>query len=168
MDNSSRGDGRILVAGIGNIFLGDDGFGVEVVRRLARRQLPEHVTVADFGIRGVHLAYELLDGGYDGVVLVDALPHGATPGSIRLLEPDLAIPDAGAPGTDAHGMHPAAVLGLLRRMGADPPPIIVVGCEPASLEEAIGLSDAVAASVDEAVRIVTELVDVKGLGIPAP
>ena len=92
---------RVLVAGIGNIFLGDDGFGVEVADRLAGRTLPDGVQVADFGIRGVHLAYELLDG-YDALVLVDAVPMGEPPGTVAIIEPELEPPVATAarPTTD--------------------------------------------------------------------
>jgi hydrogenase maturation protease len=148
--------GRILIAGIGNIFLGDDGFGVEVVRRLSTMAIPDGVTVADFGIRGIHLAYEMLDG-YDRVVLVDALAHGGEPGAIALIEPE---PDeiAGHAAPDSHDMHPAAVLAYVKSIGGTPPPVTVVGCQPASLDEGIGLSEAVAASIDDAVDAVLELV----------
>ena len=149
---------RILVAGIGNIFLGDDGFGVEVVRRLRASPVPEGVIVADFGIRGLHLAYEILDGGYDLVVFVDALPRGNTPGAIELLEADLDDVSIQSATPDGHGMDPASVLALLRSMGGGSPPVVVVGCEPASLEEGMGLSPPVAASVDRAVRAVLDLV----------
>jgi hydrogenase maturation protease len=154
MAHSLAAHRRVLVAGIGNIFLGDDGFGVEAVRRLAGIAVPEGVHVADFGIRGVHLAYEILDGCYDHVILVDAMSHGGEPGSIALL-----IADGGGDVTlDAHDMHPAAVLAFLRSIGGTPPPVTVVGCQPACLDEGIGLSEAVAASIDEAVRAVLELV----------
>jgi hydrogenase maturation protease len=147
---------RILVAGIGNIFLGDDAFGVEVVRRLGTMPVPDGVTVADFGIRGIHLAYEMLDG-YDRVVLVDALPHGGEPGSIALIEADTdGIAGEAAP--DGHDMHPAAVLAYVKAIGGTPPPIAVVGCQPATIEEGIGLSDAVEASIDDAVAAVLDLV----------
>ena len=101
--------GRVLVAGIGNVFLGDDGFGVEVVRRLAAVSLPDGVDVADYGIRGVHLAYDLLDGRYDTVVLVDALPLEEPPGTLAVLEADPAGPiTADDPGGDLlawYGRH---------------------------------------------------------------
>ena len=87
---------RVLIAGIGNIFLGDDGFGVEVAKRLASEALPDWVRVADFGIRGLHLAYELLDTAYETTILVDATPRGGAPGTVYLIEPDLATLDAGA------------------------------------------------------------------------
>src|SRR4029450_12420487 len=109
--------GRVLVAGVGNIFLGDDGFGVEVARRLAAEELPEDVRVADFGIRGVHLAPELLDG-YDPAILVDATPRGGPPGTVYVIEPEPpAVRDAGDPAEtpliDAHALEAAAVLGRL-------------------------------------------------------
>ncbi|MEW2414879.1 hydrogenase maturation protease [Streptomyces sp. NPDC046866] len=159
--------GRTLIAGIGNVFLGDDGFGVETVRRLstAGPPLPAGVETADIGIRGVHLAYRLLDG-YDTLVLVDATARGAEPGTLHLIE--AAGPDA-EPVTpqgavlDGHHMTPDAVLALLDTLcagtGATPPRRIwVVGCEPACLDEGIGLSAPVAAAVPEAVRMVLDLV----------
>ncbi|MEU8544229.1 hydrogenase maturation protease [Streptomyces sp. NPDC048717] len=164
---------RVLVAGVGNIFLGDDGFGVETVRHLARQGLAPHVEVADVGIRGVHLAYRLLDG-WDTLVLVDATARGGEPGTLYLIdatEPDErpAAGDAGpytgfpAVPLDGHRMAPDAVLALLGTLcagtGATPPRrILVVGCEPACLDEGAELSPRVAAAVPEAVRMVTELV----------
>lgn len=148
---------NVLVAGIGNIFLGDDGFGVAVAQRLATRPVPAGVRVADFGIRGVHLAYELLDG-VDALVLVDALPTGEEPGTITVLEPD---PDAGdkdldtdAPVIEAHSMTPGVVLGMVRNLGGRVGRVLVVGCEPADVDEGIGLSPPVAAAVDHAVAVV--------------
>ncbi|MFF3456788.1 hydrogenase maturation protease [Streptomyces sp. NPDC002730] len=162
MTRPERNSDRILVAGVGNIFLGDDGFGVETVRRLAAEQLPEHAEVVDIGVRGVHLAYQLLDG-YDTLVLVDATARGGEPGTVYLIEAD------GANGIeprnallDGHRMSPDAVLALLETLcagtGARPPRrILVVGCEPAGVEEGIGLSPAVAAAVPEAVRLIMGL-----------
>jgi hydrogenase maturation protease len=172
---------RVLVAGIGNIFLGDDGFGVEVARRLRDEPLPDGVDVADFGIRGVHLAYELAEARYDAVILVDAVPRGEPPGTLFVIEPDvkhcgLRSADCGSEDSgpkdsgseycesedfgaaDAHNMTPAAVLAWLRRIGSHRVRITIVGCEPASLEESMGLSAPVAAAVAEAMRIVRELV----------
>ncbi|WP_300006871.1 hydrogenase maturation protease [Pseudonocardia sp.] len=152
----------VLVAGIGNVFLSDDAFGVEVVRRLG--ELPEGVRVLDSGIRGMHLAYELLDG-YDTVVLVDAVPRGGAPGTLHTLEHDLDAPAPDGAVLDGHGMDPASVLGLLRDLAASMEVVrpvgrvLVVGCEPACLDEGIGLSPAVAAAVGPAVRAVTELID---------
>ncbi len=150
--------GRVLVAGIGNIFLGDDGFGVEVVRRLHGERLADGVDVADFGIRGIHLAYELADGKYDAAILVDAVARGGVPGTLYAIDPD---PDAEAPqvdATDAHGLPPAAVLAWLRRIGGGCKRVVIVGCEPASVEESMGLSEPVAASVEEAMQMVRDLV----------
>jgi hydrogenase maturation protease len=157
--------GRTLVAGIGNIFLGDDGFGVEVARRLVSADLPDGVTVTDYGIRGMHLAYDLASG-FDTAILVDATARGGAPGTIYVIEPDLpsgpAEPAAGPdaqPLLDAHGMQPDVVLGMLDLLGGPRPgQILIVGCEPASVEENMGLSDPVLACVPEAVQVVLELV----------
>jgi hydrogenase maturation protease len=146
--------GRVLVAGVGNIFLGDDGFGVEVARQLADEQLPAGVEVADFGIRGVHLAYQLLEG-YDLAILVDASARGGEPGSLYVIEP---TPDGGDVLLNGHGMQPAAVLGLLQALGGPVGRVLVVGCEPAEVGERIGLSEPVGRAVSEAVRVVRELV----------
>ena len=147
---------RVLVAGIGNIFLGDDGFGVEVANRLARRSVPEGVRVADFGIRGIHLAYELLDG-YDALVLIDAMPMGDEPGTLAVIEPGPLPPPADgddlAPVVDAHSMNPGVVLSMLAGLEASVGRIIVVGCEPANLDEGIGLSPPVSDAVDRAVDL---------------
>ncbi|RKT08393.1 hydrogenase maturation protease [Streptomyces sp. 3211.6] len=154
--------GRVLIAGIGNVFLGDDGFGVETVRALSAHALPGHVEVADFGVRGVHLAYQLLDG-YDTLVLVDATQRGGDPGTLYLIEePGSAPAGAGRPVLDGHHMTPDAVLGLLGTLcagtGSRPPRrTYVIGCEPALLEEGIGLSAPVAAAVPEAVRMLLDL-----------
>ena len=145
---------------MGNIFLGDDGFGVEVARRLAARALPEGVRVADFGIRGVHLAYELADKSYPTVILVDATPRGGEPGTVYLIEPDLDCLGEQPPGVaDAHGMDPATVFGLLKTLGGKPGRVLIVGCEPATTDDEIGLSEPVAAAVEEAVKLILELVE---------
>jgi hydrogenase maturation protease len=154
---------RILVAGIGNVFLGDDGFGVEVVRRLAAESLPGDVLVADFGSRGMHLAYELREGRYETTVLVDASPRGGEPGTVYVIEPDLerrgaSPPDGGTAGADAHGMTPQAVFDWLESLGGKPGRVLVVGCEPGSVEEEMGLTPPVARAVDEAVRLIKDLV----------
>jgi len=150
---------RILVAGIGNVFLGDDGFGVEVVARLDGRALPEGVEVADFGIRGFDLAYALMDGP-DAAILVDALPRGEAPGTLFVLEPDLDDLD-GPAALDSHAMNPAAVLAMVRQQGGAVPPTWIVGCEPAVLDPDgaghMGLSEPVAAAVDEAAAMVASL-----------
>jgi hydrogenase maturation protease len=151
---------KLLVAGIGNIFFGDDGFGVAVADELLTRTepWPEGVHVAEFGIRSVHLAYELLDG-YDALVLVDALPVGEEPGTVVVLEVDPSDVDAETRGAlDAHGMSPATVLGLLAGLGGELAVVRVVGCEPAVLEDGIGLSPAIEAAVPLAARAVVDLV----------
>ncbi len=157
--------GGILVAGIGNIFLGDDGFGVEVVRRLRSRPLPAGVRVADFGIRGVHLAFELLERPDDTTVLVDLTPRGGEPGTVYLIEPDLATLGAASAGpADAHSMTPEAVFGLLRSLGGTPRRVLVVGCEPLSTEEEMGLSPPVEGAVDEAVTLILEVLEREAAG----
>jgi hydrogenase maturation protease len=153
---------NVLVAGIGNIFLSDDGFGVEVVRHLDPNSLPdsarEGVKIADFGIRGVHLAFELLDG-YDALVLIDAMPLGEPPGTVAIFEPDVESIDPTT--ADAHSMSPAVVLGLLAGMGGELPRVLVVGCQPLTLAEGMGLSEPVSAAVDPAVetihRVLTDM-----------
>jgi hydrogenase maturation protease len=159
-----------LVAGIGNIFLTDDGFGVAVANRLSTRTLPCGVRVADFGIRGVHLAYELLDG-YDRLILIDAVPMGEPPGTVALIEPDRAGATDGpeeAPVVDAHSMTPDAVLSVLAGLGGSLQQVYVVACQPASLEEGIGLTPGVAAAVEGATdlccQLLTELSQPAGKG----
>ncbi|MEE1760917.1 MULTISPECIES: hydrogenase maturation protease [unclassified Streptomyces] len=163
MTPSARSEPRTLVAGIGNIFLGDDGFGVETVRRLTERDLPGHVEVVDIGVRGVHLAYQLLDG-YDTLVLVDATARGGAPGTLYVIEhADAASdPTPGAPALDGHRMTPDTVLALLHTLcagtGGEPPRrVLVVGCEPASVDERVGLSTPVSTAVPDAVRLIEEL-----------
>jgi len=154
-------DPRVLVAGVGNIFFGDDAFGVEVAGRLADEPPVAGVTVAEFGIRGVHLAYELLNG-YDTLVLVDAVSRGDPPGTVSVLEVP-PVPQPGGDGVleamDAHGMDPAAVLGMVADMGGSLDRVLVVGCEAADVEDGIGLSEAVRAAVPAAVDAVRELLD---------
>jgi hydrogenase maturation protease len=153
--------GRVLVAGVGNLFLGDDGFGPEAVRRLAAVPLPDGVEVVDYGIRGMHLAYDLL-AGYDTLVIVDAVPRGGAPGDVVVLEvgeDDLTRSSGGAGDFDAHGMEPTAMLASLGSLGGRLPRTFVVGCEPADVGEGIGLSPPVAAALDRAVRVVTGLLE---------
>ena len=148
---------RILVAGIGNVFRTDDGFGCEVVRRLAAEPCPDGVRVTDYGIRGLHLAYDLLDP-WDALVLVDALPDRGNVGSVAVLR---VAPDDVAEGrpVDAHGMDPATVLASLAALGGSlPARTLVVGCQVADTGDGIGLTVPVAAAVEEAVRTVRELV----------
>jgi hydrogenase maturation protease len=156
---------RTLVACLGNIFLGDDGFGVEVARRLAREELPDGTRVTDYGIRGMHLAYDLAEG-WDATILVDASAQGGEPGTVYVIEPERRpLEGSGqAPGLpesmllDAHGMQPDVMLAMAGTLGAEAGRVLVVGCEPASVAEGIGLSEPVAAAVDEAARVVMDLV----------
>jgi hydrogenase maturation protease len=151
-----RSASRVLVAGVGNVFLGDDGFGVQVARRLADASLPDGVRVADYGIRAVHLAYDLLDG-YDILVLVDALARGDAPGTLYVIEPDGSSPPSGSTVMDAHGMTPDAVLGLFATLGGRLDRTLVIGCEPADCSEGMELSGPVAAAVEPAVALVHDL-----------
>jgi hydrogenase maturation protease len=147
----------VLIAGIGNIFLGDDGFGVEVAQRLAARRWPPGVHVADFGIRSYDLAFALVSG-HDHAILVDACPRGQPPGTLFVIAPDV---DTEAPLLDAHAMDPLQVLRLARTLGQLPGTVTVVGCEPATLgpeEGLMGLSPPVAAAVDEAAIVIERLV----------
>ena len=154
---------RVLIAGVGNIFLGDDGFGVEVVKRLAGCELPEGVEVKDFGIRGMDLAYALQDD-YELVVLVDATPRGEEPGTVYLIEPE--IKDDGEVSLDTHGMDPVKVIKLSRVLGARPTRTLVVGCEPQVIvtgedydDMLMELSEPVLEGVEEAVKLVGSLVE---------
>jgi hydrogenase maturation protease len=151
---------RVLVAGIGNVFLGDDGWGVALAGRLCARTLPRGVDVADFGIRGMDLAYAMQDG-YDTVVFLDATPRGEAPGTLYVIEPEL---DDIEMTVDAHGMDPLKVLALARTLGAEAlPRTLVVGCEPrtrmsAEDEQIVAdLTEPVRASLDRAVTLVEEL-----------
>jgi hydrogenase maturation protease len=156
---------RILVAGIGNIFLGDDGFGSEVVRIAAISPEDPRVRVIDYGIRGMHLAYDLL-GGWDTLVLVDAIPSRGNPGTLHVFQADCE-PDSAATTVDAHSMDPAAVFASLRALGGTPPYTVVVGCEVRSVEEGIGLTEPVANAVPRAARAVEEIVAALGVDFPA-
>ena len=155
---------HILIAGIGNIFLGDDAFGSEVARRmLALRELPEEVRVVDFGIRGFDLAYALLDG-YEVTIFIDATPRGGVPGTLYTIEPDLQEfegIDGQAMMVETHGMNPMKVLAIVKSMGGEFKRILLVGCEPAPLESEdgqMGMSAPVERAVDEAIRIIESLV----------
>jgi hydrogenase maturation protease len=156
---------RILIAGIGNIFLGDDGFGTEVARRLAGRALPPEVTLKDFGISGIDLTYALLDP-YDLVIMVDACARGGEPGTLYLIEPRT---EDGARTTpfEAHSMNPVNVLRTVRQMGGARGKILLIGCEPADLgaeEGKLGLSAPVEAAIGEAIGMIEKLVAEK-LGV---
>ncbi|HET9529076.1 MAG TPA: hydrogenase maturation protease [Blastocatellia bacterium] len=153
----------ILIAGIGNIFLGDDGFGCEVAKRLARRELPDGVRVVDYGIRGFDLAYALMDGD-DVTIFVDATPRGGEPGTLYAIEPDLSELDkldGREMMVETHGMNPLKVLSMVKSMGGQLKRILLVGCEPATLgpeEGQMGPSEPVEAAVDEAVSLIESLV----------
>ncbi|HEX4243969.1 MAG TPA: hydrogenase maturation protease, partial [Acidimicrobiales bacterium] len=160
-DLSSGAEGagpRVLVAGVGNIFLGDDGFGVEVAGRLDTDSVPAGVKVADFGIRGVHLAYELLEG-YDVLVLIDAVARGDPPGTVSVIEH--GADDNAEGGTlaamDAHGMDPEAVLAMAGDLGATVSRVLVVGCEAADVGDGIGLSSPVTEAIPHAIDAIHEL-----------
>ncbi len=155
---------RILIAGIGNIFLGDDAFGVEVAQRLGRRALPDAVRVVDFGIRGLDLVYTLLDG-YDAVILVDAVPRGGPPGTLYVVEPERGGPPEPADlnlFVQMHALDPAKVLRLAAALGGQVRRLLLVGCEPGAAAEvedmSMGLSAPVRAAVDEAVSLIESLV----------
>ena len=155
---------QILIACVGNIFLGDDGFGVEVARRLAARSLPPDVLVKDFGIRGFDLAYALMEP-YSLTILVDACARGGAPGEVYLIEPDPIEEDPSQPGLpqlEPHGMNPMNVLRLVKSLGGTPGPVFIVGCEPAELgpdsDGQLGLSEPVQAAVEEATVLIESLV----------
>lgn len=156
----------ILVAGIGNIFLGDDGFGVEVAQQLAARPQPDGVRVADYGIRGFDLAFALLDEP-EATILIDAMPRGQAPGTVYVLEPELddgatqATPDHAEGSFQGHAMTPNSVFALVRTLGGSPRNVTVVGCEPLTFgpenEGQMGLSEPVANAVPEAIAAIEEL-----------
>jgi len=152
--------GRTLVAGVGNVFLRDDAFGVEVVRLLAERPVPDGVQVKDFGIRGVHLAYDLLDG-CDLFVLVDAAQRGETPGTVTVLEVEVPEPDPAVLGSgpviDAHSLTPDGIFALLVSLGGRPGRSLLVACEPADISAGMGLSGPVREALPHAVRTVQEI-----------
>ncbi len=152
---------RILIAGIGNIFHGDDAFGCEVAQQLVRQEWPDGIRVTDFGIRSYDLAYAIMDG-YDATVLVDATQQGEPPGTVYLIEPDLTELDA-LEGTvvNSHSLNPLLVLQLVRSLGGDLNRLYVVGCEPAVLEPQegqLGLSSAVQAAIPKAIAMIHSLV----------
>lgn len=160
---------RVLVAGVGNVFLADDGFGPEVVAALRRRRLPDGVDLVDSGIRGMDLAYRLLDG-YAAAVLVDAAPRGGPPGTLYLVDADddSDLDRAGTAVPEAHGMDPVKVLALARALadGDDGavPRVLVLGCEPLvrmrgdEADVVVGLSEPVLRAVGEAAGLLESLV----------
>jgi hydrogenase maturation protease len=158
--------GQVLVAGIGNVFLGDDGFGVEVARRLSEVDIPHWAKVVDYGIRGMHLAYDLAGGDYDLTILVDITNQGERPGTVYVIELDPQPVVDESTVMDAHGMQPEVVLNLVAALGEDPGRVLLVGCEPANLDEHMGLSPPVAAAVDTAVDVVVGLLAKNPPGTP--
>jgi hydrogenase maturation protease len=153
----------ILVAGIGNIFLGDDAFGCEVLKHLSHRSWPENIRVIDYGIRGFDLAYAMLDG-YDVTIFVDATPRGEAPGTLYTIEPDVSELEAMEIDAviDTHGMNPLKVLRMVKAMGGEFKTIVLVGCEPETFgpeEGLMELSSPVQAAVPKAVKIVESLVN---------
>jgi len=148
---------RVLVVGVGNVFLGDDGFGVEIARCLAAEELPPGVEAKDYGVRALHLAYALLEP-RDLVIVVDAVRRGDPPGTLTLLEPALEG-GAAAAAPDAHGMDLGSVFSAVRALGGTLPRVLIVGCEVAGIGEGIGFSPAVEAAVGPAVELVREVVE---------
>jgi hydrogenase maturation protease len=152
---------KVLVAGIGNIFLGDDAFGVEVASRLLKRPLPDSVKVKDFGIRSYDLAYALMEQ-WDLIILIDAIARGEAPGTLYTLEPELSVDPEISVEFDSHTMNPVSVIGLVRMMGGSVGHLLIVGCEPSTVElneeGHLGLSAPVEAAVEEAVHIVEDLI----------
>ena len=162
---------RILVAGIGNIFLGDDGFGPEVIRRASARLDDSRfdgisVKAVDYGIRGVHLAYDLLDE-WEALVLVDAVPGRGAPGTLHVFEADhrTLTPTTGFA---AHSMDPAAVFATLGALGGTAPKTVVIGCEVSTVDDVMGLSAPVAAAVPGAVDAIDDVLSVLAPRVATP
>ncbi|MGP6159757.1 MAG: hydrogenase maturation protease [Vulcanimicrobiaceae bacterium] len=145
----------VLVAGVGNIFFGDDGFGPAVARALAAEP-PAGAKVEDFGIRGLHLAYELL-AGHERAILIDAVARGERPGTLYVIELDPGASPAGGP--DAHRMDLQNVFAFVRALGGEAPPVLLVGCEPSATAEGIGLSSEVEGVLEEAAWLVRRLIE---------
>jgi hydrogenase maturation protease len=146
---------RVLVAGIGNVFRGDDGFGVEVVRHLERQRLPDQVEVLDVGIRGLHLAYRLLED-YDLLVAVDLVARGGAPGTLYVIEPRL---DDSIGRADAHSIDLPSVFAMVRTLGGELRRVVVVGCEPADLGEQMGLSPVVQAAIEPTIACIRQIAE---------
>jgi len=146
---------RVLVAGVGNIFFGDDGYGCEVIRRLAGRRFAPGVHVEDYGIRGTHLAFELMSG-YDAAVLIDAVARGGAPGTLYVIEPDL---DAASGTPDAHSMELQNVFTFMKMLEGVAPRIVIVGCEAGPQREEMGLSQAVKDAVDKTIPLIDEVLE---------
>jgi hydrogenase maturation protease len=154
----------VVVAGVGNVFLGDDGFGVEVARRMIRERVPDGTTVVDVGIRSAHLAFDLASTPCDLLVLVDAVSLGGTPGTLYLLEVDPAQPIDDGAGTDAQGLTPSAVLAEVQSMGGALPRTRVVGCEPDDLAEGMRLSGPVTQAIEPAIEMIRRLIEHEEVG----
>jgi hydrogenase maturation protease len=156
------GPNKILVAGVGNIFMGDDAFGSEVARRLMDERLPAEVQVTDFGIRSYDLAYALMDG-YDVTILIDATSQKQPPGTVYLIQPDLSqLDQLDGMMADAHSMNPVNVLRMLRTLGSSPGKLYLIGCEPAILDVEdgrMGLSEVVEAAIPQAIELIKSLVN---------
>jgi hydrogenase maturation protease len=161
--------GRVLIAGVGNIFFGDDAFGVEVARRMAQRALPEGVRVVDFGIRGLDLTYALLDP-WEVVIVVDAAPRGGTIGTIYVIEPELDPAGMAETAVEPHAMNPLNVLHTARELGSTIKQVLLVGCEPSPCatedDMRMELSEPVANAVEEAISVIESLVT-KVLSMPS-
>jgi hydrogenase maturation protease len=153
---------RMMVAGVGNMFMKDDGFGAEVVKRMRECELPEGVEICDFGTGGLKLAYDLMKG-YDGLILVDSSPRNEEPGTLYVIEPEPEEFDAdlenGGP-IDPHGADPATVLRFVKAIGSWPGKILIIGCEPQNVDEfEVGLSEPVMQAVNGAVKLVEEAIE---------
>ncbi len=152
---------RLLIAGIGNIFLGDDGFGCEVIQQLLQRSISEEVRIVDFGIRGLDLTYALLEN-YDAVILVDAVPRNGEAGTIYLIEPTVAELTEADVLVEAHAMDPLKVLAMAKSLGGELKQILLVGCEPHTFgpaEGQMGLSEIVRAAVPVALETIEKLMN---------
>jgi hydrogenase maturation protease len=149
---------NVLVAGIGNVFFGDDGFGVVVANRLASEQLPEGARVHDFGIRGVHLAFELLDPP-DLFILVDATPKGGEPGTLYVIDPEITPEIVSSAHADAHAMDPGTVLVAVQQMAGALPKTRIVGCEPSDLGAGMELSEPVKRAIEPAIAVIRRLIE---------
>ncbi len=172
-ENNNSNQPKILVAGIGNIFLGDDAFGCEVVKRLQARSWPEHVHIIDFGIRGFDLAYALLEG-YDITIFVDTTQRGQQPGTVYTIEPDVdevATLNEQMAQVETHDMNPMKVLGMVKAMGGRFEKVLLVGCEPETFgpeEGQLGLSTTVAMAVNKAANVVESLIEEVSAGALTP
>jgi hydrogenase maturation protease len=163
---------QILVAGIGNAWLRDDGFGGEVAKRMQAMELPDGVSVADFGTGGLDLAYEVMRG-YDALILIDATQQdtGEPPGTLYVMETEEGDVDgsiADGDMIDPHSMDPGSVLRFVRYVGGWPGRVAVIGVEPENVEEpGYGLSDSVTAAIEPAIALVLETAHELGIPVQA-